>query len=162
MPEVKDTSCCVLHLQEIEALRAKQRRLGIMAGLPPHTAAAPGVAAGATSLQQLPQHTPGLEQHPRLAAQQQQQGPQPVTGAGAGSSPERAAAAAGAGRARRQGGGIFALAHVPSTADTAAAAEEGVGSSFEGWGGAGEMGQAQAARPVHSLQTVDLWSSHCS
>lgn len=119
--------------QEIEALRAKQRRQGIMAGLPQ---AAAGAAGGAAGLQQLPQHSPGLEQHPRLA---QQQGTVPVSG----SSPVQAA---GAGRTRQQGGGIFALAHVPSTAaaDVMGAAEEGAGAFFEGWGGAGEKGFAPA------------------
>jgi hypothetical protein len=124
--------------QEIEALRAKQRRQGIMVGLP-HSTAAAGTAAGATGLQQLPQHSPGLEQHPRLA---HQQGTLPVIG-GSSSSPARAA---GAGRVRQQGEGIFALAHVPSTAaaDAVGAAEEGggAGASFEGWGGAGARGWA--------------------
>jgi hypothetical protein len=123
--------------QEIEALRTTQRRQGIMVGLPHSTAAAgaaPGAVAGATGLQQLPQHSPGLEQHPRLT---HQQGTLPVSGCSSGS-PARAV---GAGRARQQGGGIFALAHVPSTAAADASGVEeggGAGAAFEGWGGAGE------------------------
>jgi hypothetical protein len=115
-------------LQEVEAVRAKQRRQGIMAGLP--LTAAAGAAAGTTSLQQLPQHSPGLEQQLRVG-QQQQQGGLPVS-----SSPTRPLAAAAPGRGR--GGGIFALAHVPSTsaADGFAAGEEGA-TSYDGWGGAG-------------------------
>jgi hypothetical protein len=129
--------------QEIEALRAKQRRQGIMVGLTPSTTAAAAgaattAAAPAGGRQQLPQHTPGLEQQLR-ASQQQQQQVLPVS-----SSPPPAAGVVGR-PGRRQGGGILALVHVPSTPDTAAAAagvdEGAVGAAatagFDGWGGPG-------------------------
>jgi hypothetical protein len=127
-------SCACCCHQEVEAVRAKQRRAGVMAGLPPSAA---GGTAAAGGLQQLPQHSPGLEQQLR-ASQQQQQGVElPLSTSPA---PAAAAAAMGAPRGGRQAGeGIFALAHVPSSAavDAGGAAEAG-GTSFEGWGAAGE------------------------
>lgn len=124
--------CCPL--QEIEAVRAKQRRQGIMAGLQPAAG-----AAAAAGLQRLPQHSPGLEQQLRASQQQQQQGALPVSSSPTPTPAAPAAAAAPIGRGR--GGGIFALAHVPSTAAAgamAAAEEGGAPASFDGWGGAGE------------------------
>jgi hypothetical protein len=54
---------------------------------------------------------------------------------------------------RGRGGGIFALAHVPSTAaaDAMAAAEEGAPTSFDGWGGAGECELACMASVCMSM-----------
>jgi uncharacterized membrane protein YgcG len=107
----------VLTLQEIEAVRARQRRKGIMAGAPPAPA-----AAGTT--QQLPQHTPGLEQ--QLRPGQQPSSPSPTPPAAGvlpvSTSPERR---------RQAGGGIIALAHLPSShaVAAAAAAEASRGSS---------------------------------
>jgi hypothetical protein len=139
-------------------VRAKQRRQGIMAGLPPTAAA--GTAAGTTSLQQLPQHSPGLEQQLRVGQQQQQQqhGGVPIS-----SSPTRPPASAAAGRGR--GGGIFALAHVPSTAaaDALAAVEEGV-ASYDGWGGSGGLWLVAGAPGVgHSCVQMynGCWGGWC-